>query len=116
MLFAGSLLTSQTNEIEDNLNKALPQPPTLANPITSASSPPQLYGYLLSHVSKSLIKQAEAEVNAHPEAAFPLAKIVVGLLLRGHAMLGEVLFGRLVKKCPWVVPFWPAKQEVGRLK
>lgn len=67
---------------------------------------------MLSHLAKALIKQAESEVSAKAEAAFPLARVVVSLLLRGHGALGEVLFARLVKKCPWVIPFYPSKQPV----
>jgi len=74
---------------------------------------PVAYLYLLSHVSKSLLHQAENEVLAKAEAAFPLAKLVIGLMLRGHAALGEILIARFVKKCPWVLPFYPAKRQVG---
>ena len=68
------------------------------------------YCYLLSHLSKALIKQAESEVSAKTDAAYPLGRVVTGLLLRGHAALGEVLYARFVKKCPWVVPYWPTRQ------
>lgn len=72
------------------------------------SSPPP-YLYLLSHIAKALIKQAENEIAAKSEAAFPLAGIVVGLLLRGHAAFGDILFSRLNKKCPWVIPYFPSR-------
>lgn len=75
-------------------------------------STPKPYAYLLSHLSKALIKQAETEVSAKAEAAFPLARVMVSLFLHGHAALGDVLFARLVKKCPWVVPYYPSKQAV----
>jgi nucleoporin GLE1 len=67
------------------------------------------YSYLLSHLAKQLIKQAESEVSANDAAAFPLARLVVALLLRGHAAFGEMLFSRLVKKCPWVIPYCPPR-------
>jgi nucleoporin GLE1 len=73
---------------------------------------PKPYAYLVSHLSKALIKQAESEVSAKAEAAFPLARVVLGLILRGHAALSDILFARFVKKCPWVVPFYPSKQQV----
>jgi nucleoporin GLE1 len=87
----------------------LPTPPSVSAPALLSQPPPTTYSYLLSHLSKALIKQAEAEVNAKPDAAFPLARIVLGLLLRGHAALGEVLFARMVKKCPWVVSHYPER-------
>jgi nucleoporin GLE1 len=75
-------------------------------------STPKPYAYLLSHFSKAIIKQAENEVSAKAEAGFPLARVIVGLFLRGHAALSEILFARLVKKCPWVIPYYPSKQAV----
>jgi nucleoporin GLE1 len=83
-----------------------------AEPVPFSRDLPIAYMYLLSHISKALLHQAENEVLAKAEAAFPLAKLVVGLMLRGHAALGEVLIARFVKKCPWVLPFYPAKREV----
>lgn len=70
------------------------------------------YYYLLSHAAKALIKQAENEVSAKPEAAFPLARIILSIMLQGHAAFGTVLFARLVKKSPWVVPYWPTRSTV----
>ena len=76
--------------------------------MTTASRP---YLYLLSHMSKSILKQAESEVSAKPDAAYPLARVVVLLLLQGHVAFGEILFARFVKKCPWVVPYYPSRVE-----
>lgn len=106
------ILTWQTEDIQGILNTYLPSPPTPASPIILDQRPPVAYCYLLSHLSKALIKQAEHEIAANTDAAFPLGRIVVGLLLRGHAAFGEVLFARLVKKCPWVVPYYPSRQPV----
>jgi nucleoporin GLE1 len=102
----------QTASIHEKLAEQLPSPPSSSSPAMLDSSIPLPYAYLLSHLSKGLIKQAESEVSAKAEAAFPLARVVVGLLLRGHAALSDVLFARLVKKCPWVIPFYPSKLPV----
>jgi len=75
--------------------------------LSTASKP---YLYLLSHASKALIKQAESEVSASSAAAFPLGRVVILLLLHGHAALGEILFARFNKKCPWVIPYYPVRQ------
>ncbi|KAK4684420.1 nucleoporin GLE1, partial [Tremellales sp. Uapishka_1] len=83
-----------TGDIDKILCDQLPSRPTVSNPTVLDQPPPAKYSYLLSHLAKALIKQAEAEVNAKPDAAFPLARIVVGLLLRGHAAFGKVLFAR----------------------
>lgn len=109
----------KTNEIHEALLPLLPTTPSPSSPtiltLTPPESPPSLpltYLYVLSHISKGLIKQAATEVSAKQDAAFPLARIVLGLLLRGHAALGDVLMARLVKKCPLVVPFYPTRQQV----
>lgn len=84
--------------------------PSPANPTKMDASSSVPYLYLLSHASKTFIRQAETEVSARTEAAFPLARIIVSLILHGHAAFGEVLFARFVKKCPWVIPHCPRKQ------
>lgn len=106
------MLIAKTNDIHKLLVDQLQAPPFPSSPIRLDDTTPKSYAYMLSHFSKALIKQAESEVSAKAEAAFPLARVVAGLLLRGHGALGEVLFARLVKKCPWVVPFYPNKQPV----
>jgi len=95
-----SLPSLQTSEISLILHSA-------------QAASPEIYIWILNHLSKILIKQAETEVTAKPSAAFPLARMVVGLMRMGHAEgVGKVLFARMVKKCPWVVPFYPARKEV----
>ncbi|WWC59610.1 uncharacterized protein I303_102168 [Kwoniella dejecticola CBS 10117] len=100
-----------TNDLHTILIEQLPSPPSTTSPITLNDDISKPYAYLLSHLAKALIKQAENEVSAKSDAAFPLARIVLGLLLRGHAALGEVLFARFVKKCPWVIPYYPTRQN-----
>ncbi|GAA5912058.1 uncharacterized protein JCM6883_007095 [Sporobolomyces salmoneus] len=75
-----------------------------------SSGSEEAYVWTLNHLSKSLIKQAETEVTAKLGTAYPLGRVVVGLLLRGHQELGEVLMARLVKKCFWITGYWPSKQ------
>jgi len=102
----------QTNSIHQGLSEQLPNEPSPSSPMVLDANTPKAYAYLLSHLSKALIKQAESEVSAKAEAAFPLARVVLGLILRGHGALSDILFARFVKKCPWVVPFYPNKQPV----
>ncbi|WWC68076.1 uncharacterized protein I206_101995 [Kwoniella pini CBS 10737] len=99
-----------TNDLHAILCEQLPSPPSPSSPVTLNNDIPKTYAYLLSHLAKALIKQAENEVSAKPDAAFPLARIVLGLLFRGHSALGEIVYTRFVKKCPWVVPYYPTRQ------
>ncbi|GAA5939145.1 uncharacterized protein JCM15063_004440 [Sporobolomyces koalae] len=75
-----------------------------------ASGSREAYVWTLNHLSKSVIKQAETEVTAKLGTAFPLGRVIIGLLLRGHTELGNVLMARLVKKCFWITGYWPSKQ------
>lgn len=77
-----------------------------------ASPAGEIYTWILNHLSKCLIRQAEQEVAAKQDSAFPLAHVVVWLLLEGHTELGDVLMARLVKKCCWCLAFCPAKKAV----
>lgn len=99
-----------TEELHEQLSRYAPFIPSASQPVVKSSQPSKQYLYTLSHLSKCLIRQTENEVSANAQAAFPLAKVVVGLLLRGHRMLGGVLMARLVKKCCWVIPYYPAKE------
>ncbi|SNX82689.1 related to GLE1 - RNA export mediator [Melanopsichium pennsylvanicum] len=77
----------------------------------AASGSGDVYTWILNHLSKCLIRQAEQEVAAKQDTAYPLARVVVWLILLGHTELGEVLMARLCKKCPWVIPVWPGRSK-----
>ncbi|KAF8331480.1 GLE1-like protein [Cantharellus anzutake] len=66
--------------------------------------PEPLYIALLYVLSKAFLKQAEEEVTAKPDTAFPLAHVFVGLLEKGHFQLGNVFMAKLVQMSShWVV-------------
>ncbi|WFD42854.1 Nuclear pore complex nucleoporin component [Malassezia psittaci] len=68
-----------------------------------------LYYWMMNHLVKCLIRQAEQEVAARQDTAYPLARVVLGLILLGHSALGDVFMARLVKKCPFVLGYVPEK-------
>lgn len=69
----------------------------------------EIYIWVLNHLTKCLIRQAEQEVAVKFDTAYPLARVVIWLLLDGHAELGNVLMARLVKKSCWCLGYVPAK-------
>ncbi|KAJ1019479.1 hypothetical protein NDA16_000790 [Ustilago loliicola] len=77
----------------------------------AASGSGDVYAWILNHLAKCLIRQAEQEVAAKQDTAYPLARVVVWLMLLGHTELADVLMARLCKKCPWVIPVWPARTK-----
>ncbi|TIB34261.1 hypothetical protein E3P84_01867 [Wallemia ichthyophaga] len=93
--------TRITNEINDTLNE-----PKLLH---GESSP--AYTWLLNHLSKCLLRQAETEVSAKSSTAFPLARLVMSLSLNEHPRLAEILMGRMVKKACWTIPYYPTKSD-----
>ncbi|KAK4057399.1 Nuclear pore complex nucleoporin component [Microbotryomycetes sp. JL221] len=76
----------------------------------SSGGPTEPYTWTLNHLAKSLVKQAETEVTAKLSTAYPLGRVVIGLLTRGHVELGQVLMARLVKKCFWLTGWFPTKR------
>ncbi|KDE06516.1 hypothetical protein MVLG_03167 [Microbotryum lychnidis-dioicae p1A1 Lamole] len=88
------------NQLDQVLSSMRPPP----------GGPREPYRWTLNHLAKALVKQAETEVTARISTAYPLARVVIGLIVRGHQELGEVLMARLVKKCFWITGWWPPKQ------
>lgn len=80
-----------------------------ARDISDTDAATCLYYWMLNHLAKCLIRQAEQEVAARQQTAFPLARLIMGLQLRGHAAVGDVFMARLVKKCPWVLAYLPSR-------
>ncbi|SCZ97525.1 BZ3500_MvSof-1268-A1-R1_Chr4-3g07230 [Microbotryum saponariae] len=88
------------NQLDQVLSSMRPPP----------GGPREPYRWTLNHLAKALVKQAETEVTARISTAYPLARVVIGLIVRSHEELGEVLMARLVKKCFWITGWWPPKQ------
>lgn len=47
---------------------------------------------------------------SHFEAAFPIAAVVSGIWEQ-HQEVGDLILAHLYKKCPYVVPHYPAMKE-----
>lgn len=87
----------------------------LLNEAKSAGPDPQrkeIYTWVLNHLSKCLIRQAEQEVAVKLDTAFPLARVVCWLIMMGHQELGDVLMARLIKKSCWCLGFVPGQTSV----
>lgn len=57
-----------------------------------------------------LQRQGEEEVAANYDAAFPIAVVVSGIW-EIHPRLGDLFLFHLHKRCPYSVPFYPARKE-----
>jgi len=103
-------LTNSSTEIA-RITAAISDVLQQARDVPDADAATCLYFWMLNHLAKCLIRQAEQEVAARQQTAFPLARLIMGLQLRGHAAVGDVLMARLVKKCPWVLAYLPNRGE-----
>lgn len=106
-------LTRGVSQLTNSRQEIMRVTESIGNVLSSAkgASPQgEIYTWILNHLSKCLIRQAEQEVAAKQDTAFPLARLVSMLLVQGHSELGEVLMARLTKKCPWVLGYCPVKR------
>ncbi|XP_041330759.1 nucleoporin GLE1 isoform X2 [Pyrgilauda ruficollis] len=55
-------------------------------------------------------KHGEGEVSFHHESAFPIAVVLSGIW-ELHPRVGDIFLAHLHKKCPYSVPFYPARKE-----
>lgn len=102
----------QLTSSAEAITRIITQLDQLLSSLKPPAGPAEPYTWTLNHLAKSLVKQAETEVTAKLSTAYPLGRVVIGLLARGHTELGDVLMARLVKKCFWLTGYWPAKQSV----
>jgi nucleoporin GLE1 len=81
--------------------------------IDAKSANEQAYLWSLNLLSKKITEMAGN--NSEPDLSpvtYALAQIVVSLLLADHKPLGDILMARLVKRCPYIVPFFVSKGTV----
>ena len=82
--------------------------------LADAKQNPQAYLWCLNLLSKKIIEMAGN--NNEPDLSpvtYALAQVVVALLCADHAEFADIFMARLVKRCPYVVPFYPARGQVG---
>jgi hypothetical protein len=53
-------------------------------------------------------KQAEREVAVKRDMAFPIG-IFCAMLLEKHKLFCDILLGKLIKRCPYIVPMYIKK-------
>ncbi|KAH6574995.1 hypothetical protein BASA62_002165 [Batrachochytrium salamandrivorans] len=96
-------ITQRTGQLTRSQKKVVEIVKSLHVNLTEASSDPQLYELVMDLTAKQIIKQAETEVAVKRNMAFPLA-IVCVLLFEKHPQFLSIFLGRLMKKCPFIVP------------
>lgn len=81
--------------------------------LNDSRATPQTYQWSLNLLSKRIIGMANMSNDADlSPVTFALAQLVVALLVAGHADLGDILMARFVKRCPYVIPYYPMRSTV----
>ncbi|KAJ3245615.1 hypothetical protein HDU78_008952 [Chytriomyces hyalinus] len=75
-----------------------------------SESPDVTYRYLLDCAAKAFVTQADTEVSVHRIKAIPMAQVAM-MLCENHSELLAILLGRLMKRCPVVVPMYHKRLE-----
>ncbi|KAG8912938.1 hypothetical protein FRC01_004824, partial [Tulasnella sp. 417] len=65
------------------------------SPSPTETYPPQLYLAILSSLGKAFLLQAETEITAKKDTAFPLARLILKIIDLGHPMLAEAFMARM---------------------
>ncbi|TPX69036.1 hypothetical protein SpCBS45565_g02686 [Spizellomyces sp. 'palustris'] len=99
----GQIMSSEKKVIE--IGRALD---TVLKNAKSASQ--EEYAICMDLLAKSVVKQAESEIAVKTDSAFPLAVLCI-MIYRQHTEFLDVLLGRFVKRCPYIVPLYPPRFE-----
>ncbi|KAI8827026.1 GLE1-like protein-domain-containing protein [Fimicolochytrium jonesii] len=68
----------------------------------------EAYRLCMDILAKQIIKQCENEVAVKMDTAFPLAILCI-MLYNAHPDFLDILLGKMSKRCPYVVPYFPAR-------
>ncbi|KAJ3369928.1 Nuclear pore complex nucleoporin component [Kappamyces sp. JEL0680] len=97
-------------QLTRSFKQLVPLIKALAGVFTEAQTlSPEFYEVIMYLAAKKIVKQAETEVSVKKDSAFPLAVLAVHLFSKHPPFLG-ILLGRMMKKCPYIVPMYPRKQ------
>ena len=110
------LINRSVGQLTRSMKQLVPLVKKLAEIFSNAKAKStELYELLMYLAAKKIVKQSEMEVSVKQDSAFPLAILAVHLSSK-HPAFQEVLFGRMIKKCPYIVPMYPRKQPNESLK
>ncbi|XP_039581155.1 nucleoporin GLE1-like [Passer montanus] len=71
---------------------------------------PQGLEFVCYKLAEKFVRHGEGEVSFHHESAFPIAVVLSGIW-ELHPRVGDLFLAHLHKKCPYSVPFYPARKE-----
>ncbi|CAG0879253.1 unnamed protein product [Darwinula stevensoni] len=76
----------------------------------SASRHPQGLMFCIEHLAAKFVRQGWEQVGSKPEAAFPLAAVIIALW-HHHPQLGDLLLANFYEHCPYLLPYYVPKLQ-----
>ncbi|XP_010396000.1 nucleoporin GLE1 isoform X1 [Corvus cornix cornix] len=106
-----SISGSKLREVFDKINNLLSGKPVQTEGQTvSVTQHPQGLEFVCYKLAEKFVKHGEGEVSFHRDSAFPIAVVLSGIW-ELHPRVGDIFLAHLHKKCPYSVPFYPARKE-----
>lgn len=66
--------------------------------------------YCANLIAKKFVEQGDRQISSQHSTAFPIAMAALGVWLK-QPHIGQLILGHFYTKCPYLVPFYPPKQE-----
>ncbi|XP_064578523.1 mRNA export factor GLE1-like [Zonotrichia leucophrys gambelii] len=106
-----SVSGSQLREVFDKINNLLSGKPVQTEGQTVwVTQHPQGLEFVCYKLAEKFVRHGEGEVSFHHDSAFPIAAVLSGIW-ELHPRVGDIFLAHLHKKCPYSVPFYPARKE-----
>ncbi|XP_059714112.1 mRNA export factor GLE1-like [Haemorhous mexicanus] len=106
-----SLSGSKLREVFEKINNLLSGKPVQTEGQTVlVTQHPQGLEFVSYKLAEKFVRHGEGEVSFHHDSAFPIAVVLSGIW-ELHPRVGDIFLAHLHKKCPYSVPFYPARKE-----
>ncbi|NWT93379.1 GLE1 protein, partial [Urocynchramus pylzowi] len=107
-----SISGSQLREVFDKIHNLLSGKPvqTEGQTVLVTQHPQGLEFFVCYKLAEKFVRHGEGEVSFHQDSAFPVAVVLSGIW-ELHPRVGVIFLAHLHKRCPYAVPFYPARKE-----
>jgi hypothetical protein len=109
IVFQGKMkITTRLGQFTHGQSKVIEIAKAISSLLEESKNSPEMYDYLMYLVAKQIVKQSEKEVAVKQDLAFPIA-IFCCMLLEKHKPFKDILLGKLIQRCPYIVPMYIKK-------
>ncbi|GFT19092.1 nucleoporin GLE1 [Nephila pilipes] len=102
---SGSQIKAKINRLLNILSGKIPELKSndVNNDLTA-------YNFCLYLMAKQFVEQGDTQISAQHSTAFPIAMAILGVWCK-KPDFGSLILGHFYSRCPYLVPFYPPKQE-----